>query len=277
MSVTADDFAYVRRLVNDETSLALSDDKEYLVQHRLTAVAEREGLPSAGELIAAVRSGEGRLRELLVEALCVHETLFFRDEHPFTTLRDAVVPELLRRVGGVRGTGRLAMWSAATSTGQEAYSLAILARERGWVMPGLRLLATDLSGAALDRARTGRYSELELRRGLSAARIRRWFAPRGRDWQVSDELRAMVEFGQLNLSRPFASRVGTMDVVLLRNVLIYLDDAARAAIVRRMAEVIAPGGALLVGGSESIGGGNDLFAAERIGRTTVYRRTGVRS
>jgi chemotaxis protein methyltransferase CheR len=176
MSVTADDFAYVRRLVNDETSLALSDDKEYLVQHRLTAVAEREGLPSAGELIAAVRSGEGRLRELLVEALCIHETLFFRDEHPFTALRDAVVPELRRRAGGIRGSGRLAIWSAATSTGQEAYSLAILARESGWVMPGLRLLATDLSGAALDRARTGRWSSSDSSTwpGRSRAGSGRW-------------------------------------------------------------------------------------------------------
>ena len=268
MTVTADDFAYVRRLVNDETSLALSDDKEYLVRHRLTAVAEREGLPSAGELIAAVRSGESRLRGLLVEALFVHETLFFRDEHPFTALRDRLIPEALER-----HRGRLAIWSAATSSGQEAYSLAMLIRENCWLVPELRLLATDLSAPALDRARAGRYSELELRRGLPAALRERYFTAHGREWQVRDELRSMVQFGQLNLARPFGSRVGELDIVLLRNVLIYLDDDARVAVVRRMAEVLAPGGCLLLGGSESIAA-DELFTSERIGRTTVYRRLG---
>ena len=272
VSVTAADFEYVRRLVADESALSLSDDKEYLVHTRLVPVAEREGLQSVGELIAAVRAGEPELRRQLVEALFTHETLFLRDGHPFEALRDVVMPERLRANGG----RRLALWSAATSTGQEAYSLAMLCHR--WV-PGpleLRLLATDLSAGALARARAGHFSELEVRRGLPGDLLRRYFSPRGRGWQISDELRAMVSFEQLNLARPFRRAVGSMDVVLLRNVLIYFQEPARAALVGEVASVLAPGGYLLLGGAEAIGTADGLFEPVRVGRTTLFRRTGAR-
>ncbi len=273
MSVTAADFEYVRRLVADESALSLSDDKEYLVRTRLVPVAEREGLQSVGELIAAVRAGQPDLRRQLVEALFTHETQFFRDVHPFEALRDVILPERLRCNGG----RRLALWSAATSTGQEAYSLAMLCRRWGPEAHDLRLLATDLSAGALARARAGHFSELEVRRGLPGDLLSRWFAPRGRGWQVSDDLRAMLEFEQLNLARPFRGALPTMDVVLLRNVLIYFEEPARAALVREVAGVLAPGGYLLLGGAESIGTSDGRFEQVRIGRTTLFRRTGERS
>jgi chemotaxis protein methyltransferase CheR len=271
MSVTAEDFAFVQRLVAQESAQTLPAEKEYLVHNRLVVVAQREGLASVGELIAAVRGGERRLRRLLVEALFIHETLFFRDEHPFTALRDVLLPRCLERRGG----RRLALWSAATSTGQEAYSLAMLVHEQGWSPAELRLLATDLSEGALQRARAGRYSDLELRRGLPLPLRQRYFVPAGREWQIRDEIRAMVQFAQLNLARPFATVVGELDVVLLRNVLIYLDAATRVALTRRIAEVLAPGGYLLLGGSETIDTGDGLFDVTRVGRTTVYVRSQV--
>ncbi len=270
MSVTAADFAYVRRLVADESALALSEDKEYLVHTRLTPVAEREGLQSVAELIAAVRAGQPELRRQLVEALFTHETLFFRDGHPFTALRDVVLPERLRSHGG----RRLAVWSAATSTGQEAYSLAMLLRESRFDPAELTLLATDLSAGALTRARAGQYSELEVRRGVPRELLRRYFQHRGRGWSIGDDVRAMIRFEQLNLARPFRRRVPAMDVVLLRNVLIYFEASARAALVREVAQVLAPGGYLLLGGAETLAPHDGLFEPIRIGRTTLFRRTG---
>jgi chemotaxis protein methyltransferase CheR len=268
MGVTAADFEYVRRLVADESALALADDKDYLVRSRLEPVAAREGLESVGELIAAVRGGEPALRRELVEALVTHETQFFRDGHPFQVLGDVILPELQ----AANGARRLAVWSAATSTGQEAYSLALLLRGRRVCSPAPRLLATDLSQAALRHARAGRFSELEVRRGLPIALRDRYFTPRAGGWQVSDEVRRMIDFAQLNLVHPFSDVVGGMDVVLLRNVLMYLAAPARRALVDEIATVLRPGGYLLLGGAEAIGR-DGAFEQIRIGRTTVYRRT----
>jgi chemotaxis protein methyltransferase CheR len=270
MSVTAADFEYVRRLVADESALALSADKEYLVHSRLVPVARREGLRSVGELIAAVRGGAPGLRRQLVEALFTHETLFFRDGHPFAALRDIVLPERLAATGG-----RLSLWSAATSTGQEAYSLALLMCEAFAGRAGVRLLATDLSEEALARARAGRFTGLEIRRGMPAALLERHFTPAGPDWQISERIRRMIHFDRLNLARPFRARVPDMDVVLLRNVLIYFDEPARSALTREMAGVMSTDGYLLLGGAESIATDDGLFETVRVGRTTLYRRTGV--
>jgi chemotaxis protein methyltransferase CheR len=269
MTVTAADFEYVRRLVADESALALSEDKSYLVQTRLVPVAEREGLESVGELIAAVRAGEPELRRQLVEALSTYETQFFRDVHPFAALRDTLISERLRANGG----RRLNLWSAASSTGQEAYSLAMVLRA---VVPEpvqLRLLATDLSHEALCQARSGCYSDLEVRRGLPEELRERHFTREGRRWRIAGDLRAMVCFEQLNLARPFRHAVGPMDIVLLRNVLIYFGAATRAALIREIAHVLRPGGYLLLGSAETMVPAAGWFETVRLGRTAVFRRT----
>ena len=268
MTVTAADFEYVRKVVADESALVLGDDKDYLVANRLAPVAERQGMATVGELIEAVRGGSDDLRRELVEALCTHETLFFRDGHPFEALREVVLPE---RARAARGRG-LALWSAATSTGQEAYSLAMIVRDELAWAPGVSLLATDLSVPALARGRAGWFSALEVRRGLEGHALERHFEPSGRGWRVRAELRAMIAFRQLNLARPLPSWVPPMDVILLRNVLIYFDEPTRRALLAEIAGRLRPGGYLCLGGAETVSVPAGEFERVQIGRSIMYRR-----
>jgi chemotaxis protein methyltransferase CheR len=271
MSVTAADFDYVRRLVADDCALALADGKEYLVQTRLAPLAQREGLGSVTELIGVVRGGAADLRRQVVEALATHETQFFRDVHPFDAIRDTVIPELLRDTGG----RRLAIWSAASSSGQEPYSLALLIREHYPNLADLTLLATDLSEQVLARARTGRFSQLEVGRGLPVQLLVKYFDQRDRNWQLKDEVRRLVSFRQLNLAKPFGG-LPTMDLVLLRNVLIYFDGRAREALLDRVSRVLRPGGYLCLGATELLSRQAGGYDRVQIGRSMFYRRTGVR-
>jgi chemotaxis protein methyltransferase CheR len=266
--VTAADFEYVRQIVADDSALSLGDGKEYLVQTRLAPVAERQGLGSVRELLDAVRGGADDLRRQVVEALVTHETLFFRDAHPFEALREHVIPEILSAGNG----RRLAIWSAATATGQEAYSLALLVREHFPQVSELTLLATDLSGQALARARTGRFSQLEVGRGLPTALLIKHFDQDGRQWQLHDDVRRLVTFRQLNLARPLPS-IAPMDVIFLRNVLIYFDAAAKTVLLTQVSQILRPGGYLFLGGAESISGLRDTYERVQLGRSMAYRRS----
>jgi len=266
MPVTAADFEYVRRLVADDSALALTDGKEYLVRTRLAPVAKREGLGSVSELIDRLRGGAPDLRRQVVEALVTHETLFFRDVHPFDALRQQVIPALLLANGG----RRLSLWSAATSTGQEAYSIAMLIREHFPLITSPAILATDISDPVLARARAARFSQFEVGRGLPVALLLKHFDQHGREWQLHDDIRSMVTFHQLNLASPL-SGIPSMDVVFLRNVLIYFDASAKAALLERVSRILRPGGYLFLGGAESIYG---LQSYERVqlGGSISYRR-----
>jgi chemotaxis protein methyltransferase CheR len=265
--VSLADFDYVRKLVYEHSAIALDDSKEYLVEARLAPIARREGLPSVTALVRRLRDGEARLRHDVVEAVATNETTFFRDVHPFDALRDVVIPEVLAANGG----RSLAIWSAAASTGQEAYSLAMLVREHFSHVPNVTILGTDFALDVLIRARIGRYTQLEVGRGLPARLLVKHFVRHGREWQVSDELRHMVTFRQLNLSRPLDG-MPSMDIVFLRNVLIYFDTPTKAQVLQRVAKVLHPGGYLFLGGSETTYGIDDSF--ERVHpapKTVCYR------
>ena len=264
MSLSPVDFDFVRRLVAEESALMLGEGKGYLVEARLAPIAEREGCESVAELIARLRTGPASLRDAAVQAMTTNETSFFRDLHPFDSLRDVVLPDALERNGG-----RLSLWSAAASTGQEAYSLAMLVRDS---FPTARasILATDLSRDVLDRAQAGVFSQLEVNRGLPAPMLVRHFERDGAGWRVHDDLRSTVEFRQLNLARPWPV-LPKMDVVLLRNVLIYFHPDAKRAVLSQVARVLAPGGVLFLGGAETTYGLDDSWERVQVGRTSFYR------
>lgn len=268
MTVSAADFQFVRHLVRDQSAIALEDGKEYLVQARLGPLAQREGLGSVAELVDRVRTGSLALRDDVVEAITTNETSFFRDVHPFDALRDTLVPELLQ--GSTRGLG---IWSAAASTGQEAYSVAILLREHFPNAPDAVVLASDLSRAVLERASSGRFTQLEVNRGLPARLLVRYFDRQGLHWQVKERVRRMVTFRQLNLARPLPV-LPRMDIVLLRNVLIYFDTATKAAVLREVARVLRPGGYLFLGSAETTYGLDPQWERVEIGRSVFYRLTG---
>ena len=185
----------------------------------------------------------------MIEAMVTNETSFFRDHHPFEDLRTTILPELIRRRAAER---RLDLWSAAASTGQEPYSLAILIREQfpelaGW---SVNILATDLSAEVLERARAGRYNQIEVNRGLPVTLLMKYFRQQGTTWELVEEVRRMVDFRALNLARPWPP-LPPMDLILLRNVMIYFEPETKREILGRVARLLRPGGYLLLGSAET--------------------------
>jgi chemotaxis protein methyltransferase CheR len=258
MSLSRASFEFVRSALQQRSAQNLEDDKLYLVETRLLPVARRHGFPSVEDLVLRLRARTNeKLLGELVEAMTINETFFFRDGQPFEGLRQSVLPELVQRRAGGRC---LNIWSAACSSGQEPYSVAILCRH---FFPDLsawhvRLIASDLSTAMLERARRGVYSDLEVTRGLPADLLGAYLQKHQDGWQVRDDIRRMVEFRLLNLNGPWPE-FPPLDVVLLRNVLIYFDVPTRQQILERVRQVLQPDGYLLLGGAETTHNLDDRF------------------
>lgn len=267
MTVSRTDYEFLKELMRDHIAHRLDDGKDYLIESRLGPVARDLGLTGVGELLREVRRGTAQLRSTVVEAMTINETSFFRDPQVYAALRDVVIPELLRD-----GPRRLIFWSAAAASGQEAYSLAMLMRDDFPNVLPPTILATDVSAGALRRARDGRYTQLEVNRGLPARALTRHFTHEGRDWRISPELREMVEFRQLNLAGPWPN-IPPADLILMRNVLIYLHDDARVRVLHRAAEMLRPGGYLLLGSAENTMNSMPPLDSIVVGRTVIRHRT----
>ncbi|MFP3713993.1 CheR family methyltransferase [Puerhibacterium sp. TATVAM-FAB25] len=266
MSLAPDTFAFVADLVRRRSAIRLEAGKEYLVESRLLPLARERGCAGVDAFVREVRTA-GREADLVrvVEALATHETSWFRDQTPFEALRTQVLPDVLRRRGPA---ARVRVWSAACSSGQEPYSVAMVAAET--LPPGasIEILATDLSARILDQAGSGTYSQLEVNRGLPAPMIVRHMVRAGAQWQVAPALRRVVTFRQHNLLEP--APPGPFDLVLLRNVLIYFDLPTKQAILRRVRQVMAPGGVLVLGAAETTIGVDDAWQRVPAGRGSVY-------
>jgi chemotaxis protein methyltransferase CheR len=263
MSLSTSDYNFVRALAAQESALALGDHKSYLVEARLAPIAEREGCASVTDLVTQIRTGSAALRADVVESLTTNETSFFRDVHPFDALRDVLMPT------AIEARGRAAIWSAAASTGQEAYSVAMIAANH-FPTASVSILGTDLSRGVLTKAAAGEFTQLEVNRGLPVAMLVRHFERVGPRWRISEDIRRRVHFKELNLARPWPS-LARMDVVLLRNVLIYFDAEAKRAALAQVARVLAPGGVLFLGGAETTHGLSDDWQRIVAGRTVFYR------
>ena len=263
-------FDYIRALVREKSAIVLEPGKEYLVDARLTPLARRHGLESIAALVAKMRqpSANGLHREV-VEAMTTNETSFFRDAHPFDALRTTILPELVRRRSVTR---TLQIWSAASSSGQEIYTIAMTLRDhfpttRGWT---LGLHATDLSDEMVQRTREGCYSALEINRGMPAPMLVKHFDKAGLSWQAKPELRAMISARAMNLIEPWP-RLPRMDVIMLRNVLIYFDVETKRRILQRVRETLQPDGYLFLGAAETTFNIDPAFEREQVGRASVYR------
>jgi chemotaxis protein methyltransferase CheR len=211
----------------------------------------------------------GELHRAVVESLAITETSFFRDLHPFEALKNVILPERLTNRPADRC---LNIWSAACSSGQEPYSIAMLIRDRfpQLVSGGVRLLATDLSQTMLERARSGLYTKIEVNRGLPAPMLVRYFTQSEQSWQIRADLRHMVEFRELNLAASWPS-MPFMDVIFLRNVLLYLDAETRRHVLRNVARCLRPDGVLVLGGGETTLTLDDSYEPVQIDRAVCYR------
>ena len=257
-TLPADDFNYVRQLVREHSALTLDAGKEYLVQSRLEPLARQEGFPSYLEMVQSLRGRPaGELHRRVVEAMANNETSFFRDPRAFGMIARSILPALVADRSSARS---LHVWCAACSTGQEPYSLAMLLRESQPALAGwdVRIIASDLSRDALARARAGRYTQFEVNRGLPAHLLVKYFEQDGTTWELRPEIRRMVEFRETNLIHPWGM-LPAIHLLLMRNVLIYLDVDTRKAILDRVARTLDPRGYLLLGGSETTTTLNEAF------------------
>ncbi|MBW8708380.1 MAG: protein-glutamate O-methyltransferase [Alphaproteobacteria bacterium] len=256
--MTGADFTLIATLLKERSGLIITPDKGYLLETRLGPIVRERGLASLAALIEVLRQpGSDALKNQIVEAMTTNETSFFRDSHPFDTLRKSVIPGLIQR----RATRALRIWSAACSTGQEPYSIAMTLKDHFPILGGWRIeiVATDISAGVLERARSGTYSTFEVQRGLPIQMLVRHFDNVDDQWRIKDELRRNITFRPINLLGDLAS-LGTFDIVLCRNVLIYFDQPTKTRIMHAIAHRIAPDGVLMLGGAESVIGLCDAFS-----------------
>lgn len=249
--MTEEEFSYLRCFLRKRSGLDLGSDKRYLAESRLRPVWSEAGLASLADLLRELRRREsGPLGQAVADAMATHETTFFRDAATFETLRRVVLPRL---VAARAGTRRLRIWSAAASTGQEAYSVAMLLGEMSRLLSGwqVTILASDMSAQAIARARAGLYSQFEVQRGLPILSLLRHFTQSPAGWTISAEMRRAVEFRVLNLLEDLGP-LGSFDLILCRNLLIYLDVSTKAALLAKLAAALAPDGMLCLGGSETV-------------------------
>jgi chemotaxis protein methyltransferase CheR len=255
--VTPLDYEYLRKLLKERSGLDLSADKQYLVESRLVPLARKAGLGGIPDLVAKMKSGAEALTTEVVEAMTTNETFFFRDKIPFDHLRDTILPLMLQSRASRRA---LRIWSAACSTGQEPYSIAMCLKEKGAALAGWRIeiVGTDLSQEVLEKSRAGIYSQFEVQRGLPIQLLVKYFTQSGELWQISPEIRGMVQHRQLNLLQDF-SHLGKFDVIFCRNVLIYFDQDTKINVFERLARSLEPDGMLTLGAAESVVGITDAF------------------
>ncbi len=268
-SVTQQEYDAIRRFLEESCGIVLGDNKHYLVNSRLSRVVKEQGFSSMGELVRALNTGRDRSVQVsVIDAMTTNETSWFRDNHPFESLREIILPDL-----SARGYGT-AIWSAACSSGQEPYSISMVIQEylrnRPNSLPGIRIVATDISPSMLQEAEKGVFENAAMSRGLSDEFKMRYFDLFDGYAKVKPVIRERITFKEINLLRSFTS-LGRFDCIFCRNVLIYFSAENKRDIVKRLADALKPGGYLYLGGTESIASFTDRFETLRYRGGMVYK------
>ncbi len=272
--MTANTFDYIRQTVLARSAIVLEPGKEYLVESRLAPLAKVHGFATLDDFADAMRKAPfGTMHRQMVESMTTNETSFFRDMHPFDALRKSILPEIIARKAA---TKQLNIWCAAASSGQEPYSVAMLLREHFPELASWKLsfIATDLSNAVLAKARSGRYGQLEVNRGLPAPLMVKYFTKDGTEWIIRDDIRSMIDFRELNLIEKWP-QMPVADIVMIRNVLIYFDVATKKQILKNIRSVMSPQGYLMLGGAETTMGLDDQFERVQVEKGVAYRQVGA--
>ncbi len=273
LKIKADELTKIAAYVKDLTGIVLDQSKAYLIESRLGPIAEELGCSSYLELYNKARGDMSkRIQNRIIDAITTNETFFFRDNSPFELLRYKVLPDTFDRLSE-SGRRDLKIWSAACSTGQEVYSIAIILKEllgRDFSQWRIKMLGTDISDAAIAQASYGRYNRTEISRGLTQAQLQKYFNPDGTYWRIKDEIRIMAAFQRQNLLQPFIG-MPKFDIILCRNVAIYFSPDNRKVLFNRIADQLNPNGILIIGASESLLGISDRFERKNYLRSVFYQ------
>lgn len=271
MALTQENFRFVCDFAKSTAAIVMEPGKEYLVEARLAPIAKQAGYESLDEFLVQLKTNpKGTLfHDQVMDALTTNETSFFRDIYPFETLQQHVLPKIIEQRAPSK---RLSIWSAASSTGQELYSIGMLLREhfpvlRDW---NVSILGTDLSSTVLAQAKSGSFSQLEVNRGLPAAMLVKYFKKVDTRWVINDDIKKLIEFRQMNLVKPWPL-LPTFDVIFIRNVMIYFDVESKKTILNRIRQCLHPNGYLFLGTAETTMNIDPDWLPTALGRATVYQ------
>ncbi len=270
--IASSDIEYLQALLVERSGHVISTQQAYLFETKLKPVLDAEGMTSVHQLVAKMRTSPScRIADDVTEAMTINESFFFRDIHPFETLRDSVLPDLLKQKESQQ---ELSFWCGACSSGQEPYSIAITLRESfpelvDWK---INILATDISDEVMEKADKGEYTQFEVNRGMPARMLIKYFYREGASWFVKDEIREMLRFQKVNLVKPLPI-YQKFDLVFLRNVLIYFSAATKEEILKKIRSVITDDGFLFLGGGESLLKLNVQFQRKTVGQSAYFRPT----
>jgi chemotaxis protein methyltransferase CheR len=279
------EFQLLSELIYNQCGIVIKDDKKYLITQRLTPILREAGCAGFSDFYQKLQAPDcgPALRLRTVEAITTNETSFFRDDHPFETFRGHILPRLidwLRKARCLDLQAKIRIWSAAASTGQEPYTLAIIIREhlesagiKDISAADFKILATDISSEMLAKASAGKFTSFEMSRGMPPGLKLKYFTPdkSGNYWFLRGEVKSMIELKQVNLTKPF-SHLGNFELALCRNVLIYFDDRTKISILNQIHAMITPGGHLMLGAMENTYCLTDKFNALKIGKTILYQK-----
>jgi chemotaxis protein methyltransferase CheR len=274
IKIKPDEIALLSKYIYGISGIAIDKSKAYLLETRFSKILEEEGCSSYTDLYHKAKGdSKKRLEHKIIDAITTNETLFFRDGGPFELMRHKILPELMdARSANSNGKPNLRIWSAASSTGQEVYSIAIIIKELLGPATGynLKLLGTDISDTAVTQASYGTYNKFEIERGLERAKLTKYFRSAGTSWKVKDDLRAMASFRKLNLMEPFKA-LGKWDIIFCRNVAIYFTLEDRKKLFNRLADALEPDGYLVIGSTESLTGICPRFVPKRHLKSIFYQ------
>ncbi|MCW7752416.1 protein-glutamate O-methyltransferase CheR [Desulfobotulus sp. H1] len=280
IKITPQEFTLFSKYILEISGIALAPGKEYLVETRLHPLLEEQGCKTFTDLYQKIqRDFQKTLEKNVIDAISTNETYFFRDKHPFDLLQHKIIPDLIdkRSRAGKKFGGRtpIRVWSAASSTGQEIYSIAMVLKELGLNLKDydIHLVGTDISDAAVAQASYGRYNKFEAARGLTPQRLQKYFNRDGEHWRIKDEIRAMASFRKMNLMRPFTG-FGKFDIIFCRNVAIYFSPQDRKLLYQKIAGVLETDGYLLIGSTESLSNETALFEPKKYLNSVFYQFRG---
>lgn len=266
----ATDFDFIRNFIRNQAAIVIEPGKEYMVESRLEALARKEKFPDIESLINHIRAHpKDELLKRVVDSMTTNETSFFRDIHPFDALKTSILPEFLKKRAAEK---QINFWCGAASTGQECYSVLMTIAESCPEMFQWKFtfIATDLSREVLARAQAGKYTQLEVNRGLPAPLLAKYFTRDDDHWEIRADLRSRVVFREMNLIGNWPL-MPMLDVVFLRNVLIYFDVETKKAILAKIRKILRPDGYLFLGGAETTVNLDDSFERVILQKTTCYR------